>query len=79
MLRFAFMDQSLGPAASVRLLKALAVELAAHIPTLRAHLAPDMPLSARLALEHGITGYKTLLRWTRTAVLRYRGVPKGDR
>jgi DNA-binding PadR family transcriptional regulator len=79
MLRFAFMDQSLGPAASVRFLKALAAELAAHIPTLRVHLAPDMPLSARLALEHGIGDYKALLRWTRSAVLRYRGAPKGDR
>jgi len=79
MLRFAFMDRSLGPAASVRFLKALAVELAAHIPTLCAHLAPDLPLSARLALEHGISDYRALLRWTRSAVLRYRPVAKGGR
>ncbi len=79
MLRFAFMDQALGRAASVRYLKALASELAAHIPTLRTHLAPDMPLSARLALEHGISDYKALLRWTQSAVVRYRGAPKGDR
>jgi DNA-binding PadR family transcriptional regulator len=77
MLRFAFMDDSLGPAAAVAFLKSLAAELDAYIPTLRAHLAPGMALSGQLALEQGIGGYEHLRRWTKGAIARYRGRLKG--
>ncbi len=72
MLKFSLMDKSHGPAASVAFLKSLARILAAYIPTLRAHLAPGMSLSGRLALEHGIADYESLLGWTRSAMARYR-------
>jgi DNA-binding PadR family transcriptional regulator len=77
MLRFAFMDDSLGAAAAVAFLKSLAAELDAYIPTLRAHLVPGMPLSGQLALEQGIGGYEHVRRWTQAAIARYRDPLKG--
>jgi DNA-binding PadR family transcriptional regulator len=78
MVRFAFMDESFGPRSSVRFLRSFARELAAYIPELRTHLIPGMPLSGRLALESGIQGYETLLRWTKTSLAAYHAKSKGD-
>ena len=79
MLRFAFTDEVLAPAASIRLLQSLARELAAYPPTLRAFLNEhrrQMPLSGRLALESGIRAYEDQSRWVRDALKAYgvRGV-----
>ena len=74
MLRFSFMDESLGSAESLRFLTALKAELAAYIPSLRTYLeehAKGMPLSGRLALESGITNYECLLSWARKAIRSY--------
>ena len=74
MLRFAFMDESLGPAATRRFLQALHKELASYIPSLREYLKSNrsaMPLSGRLALESGILSYETLFRWTKAAIAAY--------
>ncbi len=74
MLRFAFMDQSLGPHASLRFVTGLEQQLAAYIPSLREHrqkYGGDMPLSGRLALESGIQGYEGLLAWARSAIKAY--------
>jgi DNA-binding PadR family transcriptional regulator len=71
MVRFAFMDESLGPRSSVRFLHSFARELTAYIPELHTHLVPGMPLSGRLALESGIQGYETLLRWTKSSLAAY--------
>ena len=74
MLRFGFMDESLGPAHSLRFLAALERELSGYIPTLRAYLedhGAQMPLSGRLALESGIIGYESLLRWAQDAIATY--------
>jgi DNA-binding PadR family transcriptional regulator len=74
MLRFGFMDESLGPAHSLRFLAALERELSGYIPTLRAYLedhGAHMPLSGRLALESGIIGYESLLRWAQDAIATY--------
>jgi DNA-binding PadR family transcriptional regulator len=82
MLRLAFMDQVMAPAASIRLLQSLARELAAYLPTLRAYLREhrgQMPLSGRLALESGIRAYEDQSRWVRDALKAYRaaGAKKG--
>ncbi len=74
MLRFGFMDQALGRAASQRLLKEFHREVAAFLPTLHQYFAAtraQMPLSGALALESGIRSYETLLRWSRTALAAY--------
>ena len=74
MLRFSFMDESLGAAESLRFLKALKAELSAYLPSLHTYLeehAKDMPLSGRLALESGINGYECLLNWARKAIASY--------
>lgn len=73
-LRFSFMDGSLGPAESLHFLTALKAELAGYIPSLRAFLdehGKGMPLSGRLALESGINGYECLLNWARNAIKNY--------
>ncbi|MBZ5702953.1 MAG: PadR family transcriptional regulator [Acidobacteriia bacterium] len=80
MLRFAFMDETIGPKKSLEFLKALAGELASYIPSLRTCLGPregHMPLSGRLALESGIQGYEALLRWARKAIAVYERKEKG--
>jgi DNA-binding PadR family transcriptional regulator len=74
MLRLAFMDEVIAPAASIRLLKSLARELAAYLPTLHAYLAEhrrEMPLSGRLALESGIRAYEDQSRWVGDALQAY--------
>jgi hypothetical protein len=73
-LRFAFMDQVMGQNASVQFLRAMERELEAYVPSLHEYLAAaksQMPLSARLALESGVRGYETQLRWTREALAAY--------
>jgi DNA-binding PadR family transcriptional regulator len=74
MLRFGFMDESLGPGDSLHFVVALQRELAAYLPTLRAYLekhGPSMPLSGRLALESGIMSYEALLSWAQQAIRIY--------
>ena len=82
MLRLAFMDEVMGPAASIRLLQSLARELADYLPTLHAYLNAhrrEMPLSGRLALESGIRAYEDQSRWVRDALEAYgaAGAKKG--
>jgi len=77
MLRLAFMDPVIAPAASIRFLQSLARELAAYLPTLRAYLNEhrrQMPLSGRLALLSGIRAYEENSRWVIDALKAY-GVP----
>jgi DNA-binding PadR family transcriptional regulator len=73
-LRFAFMDQVMGTDASLQFLRDLERELKAYLPTLHSYLAStrnQMPLSARLALEHGLRGYESQLEWTTQALAAY--------
>jgi DNA-binding PadR family transcriptional regulator len=73
-LRFAFMDQVMGKNASVQFLRVMRRELEAYVPSLHEYLAAaksQMPFSARLALESGVRGYETQLRWTRAALAAY--------
>lgn len=74
MLRFAFVDQVLGPRATVVWLQALRDELDLQIRELRAYLASNsgaMSLSGRLAVESGIRGYKALVEWAGVAIREY--------
>lgn len=74
MLRFAFTDDVIGTTASIHLLRGLARELAAYVPTLRAYLrqhAAEMSLSGRLALESGTRAYEDLSHWAKDALESY--------
>jgi DNA-binding PadR family transcriptional regulator len=73
-LRFAFMEAALGRRQVQRFLQQLESELAAYIPTLRAHLTANratMPDSAWLALDFGIRSYESNLEWCRSAIRTY--------
>jgi DNA-binding PadR family transcriptional regulator len=74
MLRFAFVEQTLGAERAVSFLSELAGQIAGYIPSLEQYLeshASEMPLSGRLALECGIQEYELRLRWARTSVALY--------
>jgi DNA-binding PadR family transcriptional regulator len=74
MLRFAFMDRTVGVERAIEFLQELAREIESYIPSLQEFLAANgsaMPLSARLALECGIQEYQMRLRWARTSAAQY--------
>jgi len=74
MLRFAFMDQVLGPDQAARFLRTFAEEISTYLPELRKYLdshAGEMPLSARLALECGIGEYEARLQWATKSAAAY--------
>ena len=75
MLRFSFMDQALGPDAAIAFLQKFRAALKEYVSGLEAYSresAPRMNLSARLALECGIRGYRGLHDWTSYAIRTYR-------
>jgi DNA-binding PadR family transcriptional regulator len=75
MLRFAFLEPVLGVEAAIAFLKKMQAELGAYIPELESFLRRNraaMPLSARLALESGIRGYRTLQEWSAYGIRTYR-------
>jgi|SRR5271154_509303 len=74
LLRFAFMDQTLGVERSLAFLREFAAKLSLYIPTLHRYLnarAEQMPVSGRLALESGIQEYETRLRWANSSIVHY--------
>jgi DNA-binding PadR family transcriptional regulator len=73
MLRFAFSEITIGPAASLALLQSLEAALQPHLLNLREHLQAmkAAPRSGRLALECGIRSYESLFDWTRYAITTY--------
>jgi len=74
MLRFAFIERTLGPQGAAGFLRALARELSEYIPGLKANLAAHgraMPRSGRLALECGIQEYEVRLRWAQRSAALY--------
>jgi DNA-binding PadR family transcriptional regulator len=75
LLRFAFMDETLGAERSLEFLQEFAGKLALYIPTLRGYLdvhAGKMSTSGRLALESGIHEYEARLAWAKSSIARYR-------
>ena len=74
MLRFSFMDNGLGEAATVRFLKSFRKELVNYIPSLREYLNSNrakMPRSGILALESGMRSYEALIEWCDHAIKTY--------
>jgi DNA-binding PadR family transcriptional regulator len=74
MVRFAFMDQTVGEERTATFLGEFACEMANYIPSLQQFLeahASEMTLSSRLALESGIEEYEGRLRWARRSITLY--------
>jgi DNA-binding PadR family transcriptional regulator len=74
MLRFAFLDGTLGAETTLRFLSEFAEELQGYVKELQKYLqshASEMPLSGRLALECGIEEYAVRLRWARSSAVLY--------
>jgi DNA-binding PadR family transcriptional regulator len=74
MLRFAFMDRTVGAERTIGFLQEFAGEIEAYLPSLGEFLsshAGTMPLSARLALECGVQEYEMRLRWVRASAAQY--------
>jgi DNA-binding PadR family transcriptional regulator len=79
MLRFAFLDQVAGEAATLRFLQSFEAALNLYLPTLREFLekhAASMPASGRLALENGTLGYEAQLQWASRAIDFYKNREK---
>jgi DNA-binding PadR family transcriptional regulator len=79
MLRFAFSEIAVGPAASLAILKSLESELHPHLRHLREQLQAMKlaPASARLALDCGIRSCESLLDWSRDGIAIYEKQTKG--
>ncbi len=78
MLRFAFMERTLGADSSVAFLQNLRAVVHAYTSGLETYFranAERMPLSSRLALECGIRGFRSIYVWTDHAIRMYRKVP----
>lgn len=74
MLRFAFMDRTVGADRTIKFLGEFAGEIEGYIPSLQEFLdsrVSEMALSGRLALECGIQEYEMRLRWARTSAAQY--------
>jgi len=74
LVRFGFMDETVGAEGTIDLLRQMESGLAAYVPELQTFLAahgPAMSLSGRLALESGISSYKSFLVWSRYALRQY--------
>jgi len=74
MLRFAFMDRTVGEARTIEFLGEFAGQIEGYLPSLQEFLsshANAMPLSARLALESGVQEYEMRLRWVRASAAQY--------
>lgn len=70
-LRFGFMDQIVGRAATLRFLHSFASEIEMYLVDLRAFhdgARQFMPAGGRLAMENGIAGYETNAAWARRAI-----------
>jgi DNA-binding PadR family transcriptional regulator len=74
MLRFSFMDLTLGEEQSARLLTQLIEQISGYLPSLRQFLqehASEMPISGRLALECGVYAYEAQLKWAKASLAQY--------
>ncbi len=75
LLRFAFMEATLGRAATTEDLRALARELEAMLEETRGYARTSgraLPLSGRLAIEFGLGSIEAQLQWARRAARQFR-------
>jgi DNA-binding PadR family transcriptional regulator len=73
-LRFAFLDEVLGPSSTLKFLRQFESGLRGFIPELQKHLETSrkaMSLSGRLALENGIRVFEANLQWAIGAIKTY--------
>jgi PadR family transcriptional regulator AphA len=79
MLRFAFSEIAVGPAASLAILKSLETALQPHLQNLREQLQAmkAAPRSAQLALDCGIRSYESLLDWANDGIAIYEKQTEG--
>jgi DNA-binding PadR family transcriptional regulator len=76
MLRFSFMENAIGEAATLRFLKSMNKELTVFATSLREFLNSNLtklPRSGALALESGVLRYESLLAWSEHAIAVYEG------
>lgn len=81
-LKFSFMSRTLESDEIVRYLENFETELASYITVLRDYLGSQserLSSSSRLALESGIAGYRSQLRWARRAIRLFKSSEKGVR
>jgi DNA-binding PadR family transcriptional regulator len=74
LLRFAFSETAIGPAASLQLLKHLQTAIEMQLAKLHEEFRASnsvMPTSGRLAFECGIRGTECLLQWAEYAIKTY--------
>jgi len=74
MLRFGFIETTLGEAEAVRFLQALQREVTSYLAELRRYVEAaggNLPRSGRLALDFGIRSYDALLQWSGQALTAY--------
>jgi len=75
MLRFSFFDGVLGEWETLGFLESFETALKAYVPSLQEFLLTSgskMSISGRLALENGLLGYETQLRWAAHAIKTYK-------
>jgi DNA-binding PadR family transcriptional regulator len=80
LLRFAFLGDAADRAATERFLTSLQEQLAAYVPELEAYAAEHqrvMSLSGKLALDHGIRGFRASLEWAEAALATLARQEKG--
>jgi DNA-binding PadR family transcriptional regulator len=80
MLRFSFMENAIGEAATLRFLKSLHNELNVFAASLREFLNSShtkLSRSGALALESGVRRYEALLSWSEHAIAVYEGKNQG--
>jgi DNA-binding PadR family transcriptional regulator len=78
MLRFAFMDRTLGADSAVAFLQNFRAAVGTYVSRLEAYLRVNgerMPLSGRLALECGLRSHRSLYAWTGYAIRQYHPSP----
>jgi DNA-binding PadR family transcriptional regulator len=74
MLRFGFIETTLGDAEAVRFLQALQREVTSYLAELQRYVeatSDSMPRSGRLALQFGVQSYEALLLWSKQAATAY--------
>lgn len=70
MLRFVFTDALLGREKTLQFLEQFRSEVESYLSSLKQYLDEvrnDIPLYARLAMEHGIAGYEMNAKWAKRA------------
>ena len=80
MLRFSFMDSTVGESRSAAFLQEMIDQISGYIPSLQQYLkkhAPEMSMSGRLALECGVQNYEAQLRWAKAALSTYQARKEG--